>query len=839
MGYELNKLMSLYGVSTPGMPAYAGAANDPAAMQQYNQYRTDYMNRVAATPMYGEQQYRTGLAGEPVAPIYTTPIKPPSYLTLAGPEVPMGPPLPGTTTAGNATPGTNANANANANTNTGNTNTTNTNVGYIGGGLGLTTSPADQGNAGTYIGGGLGTDLLNQTRKLQSGDNPFARSQLVEMYVDTFDRLPDTEGFNHWLNTIGADNFISKDEENLFMQSAQKELGQAEALKGLYSKYLQREPDMPGREHWMSQISAAGGVTPEIERLFQQGANKEVSMGNAGYRSDIYDPNRMGSRITQEESAQLQAEAPFRFGTDDKGIANNYAREQLLDLYKENLGRMPDEAGFNWWLGQVGQDNRITPDEVNQFIAAAQPELNRAHGGGVHALAQKYNMGGAVRRFRVGGDEGEPDEDFVGRVVRERSLDMGGTPTSYIEDQPMNQEFPPQPVVESPATQPVKPPAVSSPPLSPAATDLMSMMNRYLSPESTYGPELETARKRLTAENAAFQDLILKSMKLDSGTPDKTEMYFRLAAAFGSPSKTGAFTENLAAAGKEMAEYSRDVRAAQRADRQLRLQLGLEGQKSRTQAARDELSTLRTLAGEEMKDKRAIVAEYLKSGRPQSEAGKAALDAGLVQGTPEYQKFVTDYIDDKIRSGNVFKEAMVAVAQGQLGVAKERAVTASKAEARQQTAAEKLSPAEVKLKSEAETSLSTIDNAMKDLGRAYDLNKDSFDTTLKDQATLTILEQTGSKDKRVLNTKELMNLLKSAMISSASEKLKGVLSDSDIKLLQSVAGLDAKSREERGKIMMNAYRALKAGRVAQQKRLNEISQGLYRETTPAPAGELD
>jgi hypothetical protein len=84
-----------------------------------------------------------------------------------------------------------------------------------------------------------------------------------------------------------------------------------------------------------------------------------------------------------------------------------------------------------------------------------------------------------------------------------------------------------------------------------------------------------------------------------------------------------------------------------------------------------------------------------------------------------------------------------------------------------------------------------------------------------------------------------MNLLKSAMISSASEKLKGVLSDSDIKLLQSVAGLDAKSREERGKIMMNAYRALKAGRVAQQKRLNEISQGLYRETTPAPAGDLD
>jgi hypothetical protein len=130
---------------------------------------------------------------------------------------------------------------------------------------------------------------------------------------------------------------------------------------------------------------------------------------------------------------------------------------------------------------------------------------------------------------------------------------------------------------------------------------------------------------------------------------------------------------------------------------------------------------------------------------------------------------------------------------------------------------------------------------MTDLNRAFVLNKDSFDSSLKDRATLAILEQTGSKDPKVLNTKELLNLLKSAMISSASEKLKGVLSDSDIKLLQSIAGLDAASREERASIMKNAYRALKAGRAAQQKRLDEITKGLYRETTPAPAtaGEIE
>ena len=88
----------------------------------------------------------------------------------------------------------------------------------------------------------------------------------------------------------------------------------------------------------------------------------------------------------------------------------------------------------------------------------------------------------------------------------------------------------------------------------------------------------------------------------------------------------------------------------------------------------------------------------------------------------------------------------------------------------------------------------------------------------------------------VVATRELENLLKSAMISSASQKLTGVLSDSDIKLLLSIAGLDAKSKTEREQILKNAYRSLRTARQAQQKRLNEISQGLYRETSPAPAG---
>lgn len=937
MGYELNKLMKLYGVSTPGMAPYTGPAGNTSALQTYNQYRTNYMDRVASTPMYGEQQYLTGLAGERVAPNYASPITPPMFDSTGNViDTVTGAIKDDTLTGG-------------------------TKVDTVVGGTKTDT-----------VAGGVSTEPgayeynyfentpadLAKIKELQTGPNAKARADLVEMYLNTFNRLPDKPGFEYYLNTIGSDDYISPEEAELFARNAQPELNQYNQLQQLYGKYAGREADIPGLEYWMGEIGRSGGVDPVRDR-FLAGVQKEIDMGNAGFRPGMYDVGQMGSRITPEESARLYAAAPFVFGQDPTGAANNRARQQLYDLYTKDLGRTaPDPEGFNWWINKIGSDNIITQEEANQFLAGAnqpaapmgttptisaptapapvsaapaaiaqpsaapasapaapvsmpgmasaadiasvfsqqlgrQPEAaalayystqpysklmsdvlgsaERAalvggrqmyHGGAVHDLAQKYKVGGAVRKFQIGGNKGELDESKVTAVRRAREMldDEGfeaylrnqefiGNPASEmraVASGPVTKTVPTtEGVVESrdlsvqpvsPAAQPVKLPPPTTTPVSPAATDLMAMLANYT--DDVYGPELKTARQKVSAENEKFAQMIETAMKGESAVPDKTELYFRLAKAFGSPTKTGAFTENLGLVGGEAAEYAKDVRAAQRADKQLRTQLGLEAQKLRAQGAREDLSTLRTLVGEEMKDRRAVLAEYIKSGRPQSEAGKAAIDAGLKQGTPEFTNFVNKFIDDKIRSGNLLKEAMVAIASKQADISKKRVDIAEKQQKVAEETAGKLTPKEVDLKAKAEDSILTIDNAMTDLARAYDLNKNSFDTTLKDTATLAILEQTGSKDQKVLNTKELLNLLKSAMISSASQKLTGVLSDSDIRLLQSVAGIDSKSREERAQILKNAYRVLQNGRAAQEKRLQEITRGLYRETTPA-AGDLE
>lgn len=838
MGYELNKLMSLYGVSTPGMAPYGGGANDPAAMQRYNQYRTDYMNRVASTPMYGEQQYLTGLAGERVAPTYASPITPPVNITLAGPDnsAIMGPPAPGTTTG-----------------------TTGTKTGTTTGtATGSNISADPNAYKYNYFDNSQQDNAL--IKQFQSGENPKTRADLVEFYNTQLGRLPDEAGFNYWLNKFGTE--LDPNEMKELQAAAQPEIAQRQGLEALYQQYGGREYDIPGLEYWMGEAGRAGGIDPIKER-FITGINKEIEMGNAGFRPGMYDVNQMGSRITPTESAQLYAAAPFVFGEDSTAAANNRARQDLYDLYTQNLGRAPDPEGFNYWIRQIGDDNVISAQEANQFLAEAQRKgetvTPMAHGG-MHNLAQKYNVGGPVRKFRIGGDEGEP-EDAIESIVRARSADMGGEPPKYEigpderfqgerrgrfasvtgAETPAQQSRVSQgtePITTSPAAQPVKLPPSATTPVSPAATDLMAMLANYS--DDVYAPELKTARAKVSAENEKFAKMIETAMKGESAAPDKTELYFRLASAFGSPTKTGAFTENLSLVGKEAAEYSKDVRAAQRADKQLRMQLGLEAQKLRAQGAREDLSTLRTLAGEEMKDRRAILVEYLKSGRPQSEAGKAAIDAGLKQGTPEFTQFVEKYIDDKVRTGNMLKEAMVAIAAGQLQLGKQRVDIAKQSEQRQQEAAGKLTPGEVKLKAEAETTLGGIDDAMSSLKRAYSLNPNTFDGTLVALAQRKILEQTDPKDPRVLATREQQNLLSKGAIDKLRASFGGNPTEGERAALLALEGIDSKSKEERAQIMKNTYKLLQARREREQKRLNEISKGAYRETTPTPAaGDLE
>ena len=815
MGYELNRLMKQYGVNTASVAGYAGTQDPgtapaaPAALgdnatnaqtKKYNEdlakyntdkaafdeqkrrydldkasydaYRTNYFDRLQNAPMYLQEQFQTS---EP-KPLY------------------INPTLPG-------------------------------------------------GNAATY-----------SALRDQGFSDPAVRAQADRQFGVQTDK--------DWSTLVagykpGAATPVAGVNYNLGVATPN-------TVQDLYRTYLGREPEAAGLANWQNKFGAE--ISPMERAEFYRAAMPEMqtrgmnTMGTNAYRAT-------GSYYGDQLAGPTYV-APT------PGTANTTATSSPTS--STNFYRLKDGVSSGGEFLASDYDTYTPEGVVDMSRYNYDPRLggflekpvvyDAARGGSVRDLVKKYQVGGAVRRFQAGGSNRTPrgyaspeDEAAFDAIFKSDgstqifavppqpsfgsrdSSSMSVLPPMRDVAEPPPAEQPtatrsmaapqPAPVTASPAARPIEPKPATNTPVSPAATDLMAMLQRYASTDSTYGPELTAARGRLTTESDAFQKMIADAIKPQGTAPDKTEMYFRLAAAFGAPTRTGHFAENLGLVGKELGEYSKDVRAAKKAEQQLRLQLGLEAQKLKLQGAREDLTTLRTLAGEEMKDKRAVVMEYIKSGRPQSEAGKAAIDAGLKQGTPEFTAFVNKYIDDKIRSGNLLKEARVAIAAGNLAVSQSR-------ERRAEASSGKLTPGEVKLKAEAEEALGGIDDAMGSLKRAYSLNPNTFDGTLASIAQRKILEQTDPKDPRVLATREQQNLLSKGAISNLRTAFGGNPTEGERKALLDLEGIDAKSKEERAQIMKNTYKLLQQRRAREQKRLNDITQGLYRETTPS-AGDLD
>lgn len=336
----------------------------------------------------------------------------------------------------------------------------------------------------------------------------------------------------------------------------------------------------------------------------------------------------------------------------------------------------------------------------------------------------------------------------------------------------------------------------------------------------------ERAQANKATRDKQFEDLLRQQMEQSgSAGPSKAEMYFNLAAAFGAPTKTGSFMESMGNASQVLGAHSKAQREAEAAGRAERQKLGMTVAQMRAQDARQEASDVRSMRNELMKD-------YLKSGQPQSEAGKIAVDSGFKKGTPEYAEFVTKYIAQKLESGDMYKNIMAGVAQTNAGIAQQR-LEMSQAEAKRKEAeGKKLTGPEMKLKTETEDILAQTDQAFKNLQRAIELNPNTFGSALGDKVQRTLLENTSPKDPKVVATREMENLLEKAALASLKSTFPGAISNDERKALQDVQGIGAKSPDERATIMKAASKALQAVYKRHKQRLADINAGQYRQTTP-------
>jgi hypothetical protein len=282
-----------------------------------------------------------------------------------------------------------------------------------------------------------------------------------------------------------------------------------------------------------------------------------------------------------------------------------------------------------------------------------------------------------------------------------------------------------------------------------------------------------------------------------------------------------------------------------------KLQLGLSGQKMLMDTTKDDLGALQKLSAEEMKDKRAAARDATKeaiaasrekakgdaeAAKPSSPAGKQALDEGLTLGSPEYKARVKEIADTTLDKTTATAQAALAnVTNAQTRLALDQ----NKFEQAKAQGA-KLTPAEMHLKANTEDAVAAQQAALVNLQKAYKLNPGTFDTSLIDTAQRKLLEATGSKDPKVLATREMENLLSQKALDTLKSTFGGNPTEGERAILLSLQGLGAKSKEERAAIMQNAYGALKVSAARNKQRLKDINAGAYRNTTPdaAPADDI-
>jgi hypothetical protein len=450
------------------------------------------------------------------------------------------------------------------------------------------------------------------------------------------------------------------------------------------------------------------------------------------------------------------------------------------------------------------QQAKMTPWDSMGINQDDYYENYYAKGGSVHDMARKYAVGGGVD----------------------------------IADSAMPN---PEQGIPQPVEAPVAPIAVQAPPQSDNMAKMQEMLQAYGTPTNDYAQELEEARRKSNAENEAFMEMFKKAKQPENDNLSQAELFFRLAAAAGAPTKTGGFTESLSNINREMADYSKEQTGRRNSD----LELQMKAQQLKAANAKEDLNTLRGLAGESMKDRRALISELIKAEIPkaQSEAGKLALDMGLKVGTPEYQQIVSttgmQLLQAKINQtlmgpaiaaqNAATSGAQLGVAQGNLAENQQRNDLERLKYLDKQKEGEKLTPKELDIKWAKEDTLNNLQNAQKMIEQAYDLNDIAYTGNVFDVAKQKYGETFSPEDPTVVNTGKLVNLLSTESLSRMKDVFGSNPTEGERAAQAQLSGALAKSKEVRKDIMLNYMEQLQKRIALEKRRLNQLSEGKSRD----------
>jgi len=354
--------------------------------------------------------------------------------------------------------------------------------------------------------------------------------------------------------------------------------------------------------------------------------------------------------------------------------------------------------------------------------------------------------------------------------------------------------------------------------------DLQMMLANSAMPSSTATSD---ARAALDTARADFSAMLQRSADTAAQGPSESEKWFRLAAAFGKPTQSGHFMENLGLANEALAGFKSDKRAAQSASDALLMQ----GAEFNLTYLKDDLAAATAAGAAERDWKRGMAAELLEyerdqlqkvedrefdlaviagervyeAGKPKSAAAKIATDMGLTGAA--YNTFIEEYYE------------------------REQAVAALELEALTKQV-DTLSTGELNLKADTQTQIESAESSLMLLDKALELNEIAFSKSFYDSSKTAFLSAMDPENPQYIATMELEQILSSNALASLKSTFGGQISDGERKSLSALQGIEAKSSAEREKIIRNAAEALASILGKRRIKLEQISSGEYGRKTP-------
>ena len=234
--------------------------------------------------------------------------------------------------------------------------------------------------------------------------DPIQISQFVtRLYQNVLGRAPDTAGLNYWVTGLTSQSLTGAQATTNFFLSTEfmnKNVDDTTYLSILYKTCMNRTADAAGLAYWKG-IMAKGWsrkyildqfmVSTEFKNICSSYGitagsltlrNSELKPGVTAFVSRLF--TTFMNRAADSAGLDYWTGQIVLQGLSPKTIATSFVNstefqsknlgnvQYVTSLYNGLLGRAPDTAGLNYWVGQINANPAARKTLLNQFLASSE-----------------------------------------------------------------------------------------------------------------------------------------------------------------------------------------------------------------------------------------------------------------------------------------------------------------------------------------------------------------------------------------------------------------------------------------------------------------------------------